>query len=63
MSLLDEFFSTSCCRGFGKSERVSKTGKKVKSCRDRTQNKETEKTDKKDTVMEKKPTSVLDDFI
>ena len=59
MSLLDEFLSTSSCRGFGKSEKVDKTVKKVKSCRDKKQN----KTDKKDTIKEKKPTSVLDEYI
>ena len=34
-SLLDEFLSTSSSRGFGKSEKVDKTVKKVKSCRDK----------------------------
>ena len=64
MSLLDEFLSTSSCRGFGKSEKVDKTVKKVKSCRDKLkQNKQMDKTDKKDTIKEEKPTSVLDEFI
>ena len=63
VSLLDEFLSTSSCRGFGKSEKVDKTMKKVKSCRDKKKNKQMDKTDKKDTSKEKKPTSVLDEFI
>ena len=63
VSLLDEFLSTSSCRGFGKSEKVDKTVKKVKSCRDKKQNKQMDKTDKNDTIKEKKPTSVLDEFI
>ena len=63
VSILDEFLSTSSCRGFGKSEKVHKTVKKVKSCRDKKQNKQMDKTDKKNTIKEKKPTSVLDEFI
>ena len=63
MSLLDEFLSTSSCRGFGKSETVDKTVKRVKSCRDKKQNKQMDKTGKKDTIKEEKPTSVLDEFI
>ena len=63
VSFLDEFLSTSSCRGFGKSEKVDKTVKKVKSCRDKKQNKQMDKTDKKDTIKEKKPTSALDEFI
>ena len=35
VSPLDEFLSTSSCRGFGKSENMDKTVKKVKSCRDK----------------------------
>ena len=61
VSLLDEFLSTSSCGGFGKSEKVDKTVMKVKSCRDKKQNKQMDKTDKKDTIKEKKPTSVLDE--
>ena len=63
VSILDEFLSTSSCRGFGKSEKVDKTVKKVKCCRDKKQNKQMDKTDKNDTIKEKKPTSVLDEFI
>ena len=63
VSLLDEFLSTGSCRGFGKSEKVHKTVKKVKSCGDKKQNKQMDKTDKNDTIKEKKPTSVLDEFI
>ena len=63
MSILDEFLSTSSCRGFGKSEKVDKTMKKVKSRRDKKQNKQIDKTGEKDTIKEKKPTSVLDEFI
>ena len=63
VSLLDEFLSTGSCRGFGKSEKVDKTVKKVKSCRDKKQSKHVDKTDKNDTIKEKKPTSVLDEFI
>ena len=63
VSLLDEFLSTGSCRGFGKSEKEDKTVKKVKSCRDEKQNKHVDKTDKNDTIKEKKPTSVLDEFI
>ena len=63
VSLLDEFLSTGSCRGFGKSEKVDKTVKKVKSCREKKQNKQMDKTDKNDTIKEKKPSSVLDEFI
>ena len=63
VSFLDDFLSTSSCRGFGKSEKVDKTVKKVKSCRDKKQTKQMDKTDKKDTIKEKKPTSVLDELI
>ena len=63
VSLLDEFLSNSSRRGFGKSEKVDKTAKKVKSCRDKKENKQMDKTGKKDTIKEKKPTSVLDEFI
>ena len=63
MLLLDEFLSTSSCMGFGKSEKVDKTAKKVKRCRDKKQNKQMDKRGKKDTIKENKPTSVLDEFI
>ena len=63
VSLLDEFWSNSSRRGFGKSEKMDKTVKKVKSCSDKKQYKQMDKTDKKDTIKEKKPTSVLDEFI
>ena len=61
VSILDEFLSTGSCRGFGKSEKVDKTV--IKSCRDKKQNKQMDKTDKNDTIKEKKSTSVLDEFI
>ena len=63
VSLLDEFLSTSSCRGCGKSDTVDKTVEKVKSCGDKKQNKHVDKTGKKETVKEKIPTSVLDEFI
>ena len=63
MSVLDEFLSTSSCSGFGKSWKLDKTEKKVKSGRGKKQNKQMDKTGKKDTIKEKKPTSVLDEFI
>ena len=63
VSLLDEFLSTGSCRGFGKSEKVDKTVKKVKSCGDKKENKQMDKKDKNDPIKEKKPTSVLDEFI
>ena len=63
VSLLDEILSTSSFRGFGENVKVDKTVKKVKSCRDKKQNKQMNKIDMKDTIKEKKPTSVLDEFI
>ena len=42
---------------------MGRTVEKVKRCRDKKQNKQMNKTDKKDTIKEKKPTSVLDEFI
>ena len=63
VSLLDEFLSTSSCRGCGKSDTVDKTVEKVTSCSEIKQNKHVDKTGKKGTMKEKKPTSVLDEFI